>query len=147
MNSTSTVDATASPVAAGSSTLAGANKLLTLFGLSFPFPDNPPPNHVIFTNSEVTITLNAQRADPAESAGLDTDAVQFLFDKFPVEAPAPPPFMGGTTVFVSGSVEIGQSFASINVANVPEASTWAMMLVGFAGLSAAYVGARRRLPA
>jgi hypothetical protein len=140
MNSTSTVGATPSPGAEGSSTLAGADKQLSIRFpdggvLSFPFLDNPPPNDVIFRSDLVTVVMNAQVPDPEESAGITTDAVQILFNRFPMQE-------GGQSAFVSGFVEIGHSFASINEANVPEASTWAMMLLGFAGLG--YAGYRGR---
>jgi hypothetical protein len=43
---------------------------------------------------------------------------------------------------VTGSIDVAQSFASIDVTTptIPETSTWAMMLLGFAGLG--YAGWR-----
>ena len=52
--------------------------------------------------------------------GITTNAIALDFNKFPF----------GTDV-VNGSVDVARSFASIDV---PEPSTWAMMLIGFAGL-------------
>jgi hypothetical protein len=73
----------------------------------------------------LTITLNQQIPDLGESAGITTNAIAFDFNHFPV----------GFDV-VNGSLDVAQSFASINVA-VPEISTWAMLLLGFAGLGLA----------
>jgi hypothetical protein len=81
----------------------------------------------------LTITLNKQTPDPDESAGITTDAIAIDFSGFPL----------GLNL-VNGSIDIAQSSASIDVSStpvVPETSTWAMMLLGFAGLG--YAGYRR----
>ena len=133
VSSTSSVDST--PSATGSSSLATAT--LTILGSSITIPINPPANDVIFNSAGLTITLNKQTADPEESAGITTDAIAFDFAGFPVVA-------GRSLNLVNGSIDIAQSFASIDVSStpaVPEPSTWAMMLLGFTGLG--FAGYRR----
>jgi hypothetical protein len=123
ISSTSSVNGT--PSATGSTTIAGLT--ITVLGSTVTIPVNPTPNDVIFSLAGLTITLNQQIPDLSESAGITTNAIALDFNKFPF----------GTNV-VNGSVDVGQSFASLNV---PEISTWAMMLVGFAGLG--FAGYRR----
>jgi hypothetical protein len=77
----------------------------------------------------LTITLNQQIPDLSESAGITTNAIALDFNNFPL----------GLNL-VNGSLDVAQSFASINVA-IPEISTWAMLLLGFAGLG--YAGYRK----
>jgi hypothetical protein len=80
----------------------------------------------------LTITLNQQIPDLSESAGITTNAIALDFNKFPF----------GTNV-VNGSVDVGQSFASVTV---PETSTWVMLLLGFAGLGyAGYAKSRHTI--
>jgi hypothetical protein len=124
ISSTSSVGGT--PLATGSTTIAGLT--ITVLGTSVTIPVDPTPNDVIFSLAGLTITLNQQIPDLSESAGITTNAIALDFNKFPF----------GTNV-VNGSVDVAQSFASITV---PEPSTWAMMLLGFAGL--AFVGYRSR---
>ena len=130
VGSTSSVDS--SPSATGSTTLASAT--LTILGSSITIPVSPSANDVIFNSSGLTITLNKQSPDPDESAGITTDAIAIDFSGFPVVA-------GRSLDLVNGSVDIGQSFASIDVSSVPEPSTWAMMILGFVGLG--FAGYRR----
>jgi hypothetical protein len=105
---------------------------ITVLGSTVTIPINPTPNDVVFNVGGLTITLNQQIPDLSESAGITTNAIAIDFNKFPF----------GTNA-VNGSLDIAQSFASINVGNVavPEVSTWAMLLLGFAGLG--YVGHRK----
>jgi hypothetical protein len=123
ISSTSSVNGT--PSASGSTTITGLT--ITVLGSTVTIPVNPTPNDVIFNVAGLTITLNQQIPDLSESAGITTNAIALDFNKFPF----------GTNV-VSGSVDVGQSFASLNV---PETSTWAMLLLGFAGLG--YAGYRK----
>jgi hypothetical protein len=123
ISSTSSVNGT--PSATGSTTITGLT--ITVLGSTVTIPVNPTPNDVIFNVAGLTITLNQQIPDLSESAGITTNAIALDFNKFPF----------GTNL-VNGSVDVGQSFASLNV---PEPSTWAMMLAGFAGLG--YAGYRR----
>jgi PEP-CTERM motif len=122
ISSTSSVNGT--PSATGSTTLS--NLTITVLGTSVTIPVNPTPNDVIFKVAGLTITLNQQIPDLSESAGITTNAIALDFNKFPF----------GTNV-VNGSVDVAQSFGSINV---PEPSTWVMLLLGFAGLG--YAGWR-----
>jgi hypothetical protein len=123
ISSTSSVNGT--PSATGSTTITGLT--IMVLGSTVTIPVNPTPNDVIFNVAGLTITLNQQIPDLSESAGITTNAIALDFNKFPF----------GTNL-VNGSVDVGQSFASLNV---PEPSTWAMMLAGFAGLG--YAGYRR----
>ena len=123
ISSTSSVNGT--PSATGSTTLTGLT--ITVLGTTVDIPVSPAPNDVVFNSAGLTITLNQQIPDLSESAGITTNAIALDFNKFPF----------GTNA-VSGSVDVGQSFASLNV---PETSTWAMMLLGFAGLG--YAGYRK----
>ena len=86
----------------------------------------PPANTDLVAIPGLTVTLNQQIADTSESAGITTNAIAVDFTGF---------------LGVTGSIDVAQSFASIDVTtpSVPETSTWAMMLLGFAGLGyAAY---------
>jgi hypothetical protein len=103
---------------------------ITVLGIGVTFPVNPTPNDVIFNAGGLTITLNQQIPDLAESAGITTNAIALNFNHFPIGAD-----------IANGSLDIAQSFASVNIA-VPEISTWTMLLLGFAGLG--YAGYRRR---
>ena len=126
ISSTSSVNGT--PLATGSTKLTGLT--ITVLGTSVTIPVNPTPNDVIFKLAGLTITLNQQIPDLSESAGITTNAIALDFNKFPVGANR-----------VNGSIDVGQSFASITV---PETSTWVMLLLGFAGLG--YAGCRKSRP-
>jgi hypothetical protein len=127
ISSTSSVNGT--PSATGSTAITGLT--IKVLGSTVTIPVNPTPNDVIFHVAGLTITLNQQIPDLSESAGITTNAIALDFNKFPF----------GTNA-VNGSIDVAQSFASINV---PEPSTWAMMLMGFVGLG--YAGYRRARPA
>jgi hypothetical protein len=130
ISSTSSVNGT--PSATGSTTLTGLT--ISVLGSTVDIPVSPTPNDVVFSSAGLTITLNQQIPDLSESAGITTNAIALDFNKFPF----------GTNA-VSGSVDVGQSFASLNV---PEPSTWAMMLAGFAGLGwLAHTRGRKTSPA
>jgi hypothetical protein len=116
VSSTSSVNGT--PSATGSTAITGLT--ITVLGSTVTIPVTPTPNDVIFSLAGLTITLNQQIPDLSESAGITTNAIALDFNKFPF----------GTNV-VNGSVDVAQSFASTNV---PEPSTWVMLLLGFAGL-------------
>jgi hypothetical protein len=126
ISSTSSVNGT--PSATGSTTLAGLT--ITVLGSTVTIPVNPTPNDVIFSLDGLTITLNQQIPDLSESAGITTNAIAVDFNGFPT----------GVNL-VNGSIDVAQSFASINVTTIPETSTWAMVLLGFAGLG--YAGYRK----
>jgi hypothetical protein len=107
-------------------------------GTSIGIALNPPVNYVAFNGAGLTIILNHQTPDPTESAGITTDAIEFSFSGFPV-------VLGTSLNLVTGAVFVASTFASINVttAPVPEPSTWAIMLLGFAGLAFVGWSARR----
>jgi hypothetical protein len=69
----------------------------------------------------LAVILNQQIPDTTETAGITTNAIAIDFNNFAV----------GPN-HVSGAVDIGQSMASFGL--IPEPATWAMMLLGFAGL-------------
>ena len=122
ISSTSSVDAT--PSATGSTTIE--DLVLTVGGETFTVLVAPPANTDLVSLPGLTITLNQQIADMgAESAGITTNAIAVDLTGF---------------LGVTGSIDVAQSFASIDVTTpIPEPSTWAMMLLGFAGLGyAAY---------
>jgi len=127
IDSTSSVNPT--PSATGSASLSGAT--LTVLGSSIALPSNPTPNDLIYDSDGLTVLLNQQSPDRFESAGITTDAIAIDFIGFPVVA--------GPSLY--GSIEIAQSFASIDVTPIPETQTWATMLIGFAALG--YAGFRR----
>lgn len=83
----------------------------------------PPVNFVLFDDAALglEIILNQQTPDLTESAGITVNAVSVIFSGFPY----------GLSV-VNGAIDIADSSASIDVANVPEPATWAEMLAGFA---------------
>jgi hypothetical protein len=121
LGSTSSVDGT--PSASGSTTLA--DLAITLFGSAIDIPVGPPPvNDVIFSAGGVTITLNQQIHEvgggEGVTEGIVTNAIAIEF----ADAPQ-----------LRGRIDIAQSTASIDVATVPELSTWAMMALGFTGLA------------
>jgi hypothetical protein len=128
ISSTSSVNGM--PLATGSTTITGLT--ITVLGTSVTIPVNPTPNDVVFSLAGLTITLNQQIPDLSESAGITTNAIALDFNNFPFGLNR-----------VNGSVDVAQSFASVNVA-VPEISTWAMLLLGFAGLG--YAGYRKSRP-
>lgn len=132
VGSTSSVNS--APSATGSSTLADAT--LTVLGSSVSIGINPSPNDVIFDAGGLSIILNKQAPDPEESAGITTDAIAIVFSSFPA----------GFNL-VNGSIDVAQSFASINVTPVPEPATWAMMLIGFTGLGFGVYRRTRTTPA
>jgi PEP-CTERM motif-containing protein len=106
----------------GSTTLADLT--IEVLGTPVLIPVNPSPNTVIYDFGGLTITLNQQIAEKtvnggAITEGITTNALAFDFAGFPG---------------VSGSIDIGQSAASISEP-VPEPSTWAMMALGFVGLA------------
>jgi hypothetical protein len=123
IESSSSVDG--APSAVGSSTFADLT--IKVLGTTISIPIKPSPNDVIFDALGVTVTLNQQIPDDSESAGITTNAIAIDI----------------TTLLVSGHIDIGQSFASIDgsASPVPEPSTWAMMLIGLAGLG--FAGYRR----
>jgi hypothetical protein len=126
ISSTSSVNGM--PSATGSTTLTDLT--ITVLGTSVTIPVNPTPNDVIFKFAGLTITLNQQIPDLTESAGITTNAIALDFNNFPFGLNR-----------VNGSVDVAQSFASLDV---PETSTWVMLLLGFAGLG--YAGYRKSRP-
>jgi hypothetical protein len=117
ISSTSSVDAT--PSATGSTTIE--DLVITVEGETFTVLVAPPANTDLISIPGLTVTLNQQLPDMSESAGITTNAIAIDFTGL---------------LGVTGSIDVAQSFASIDVTTptVPETSTWAMMLLGFAGL-------------
>jgi hypothetical protein len=128
ISSTSSVNG--APSATGSTTLVGLT--ITVLGTTVNIPVTATPNDVVFDVAGLTIILNQQLPDLSESAGITTNAIALDFNAFPL----------GSNI-VNGSFDVGRSFASIN-GTVPEISTWAMLLLGFAGLG--YAGYRKSRP-
>jgi len=101
---------------------------------------NPAPDDVIFDAGGLEIELNRQTFTGADGAtstadGITTDALYIDFNNFALG-----------TGLVDGDIVVGESQASIfgpPTPVLPEPGTWALMLVGFAGLGAA-LRARRR---
>jgi hypothetical protein len=136
-STTSVHDSATSAGVNWSSTLADAT--LTVLGLSITIGTNPPTNDVIYNAGGLTITLNRVTPDPLETFGVTTDALALNFTGFPV-------VFGTSLNLVNGSIDIAQSYASeilTPFSVIPETSTWAMMLLGFAGLG--FAGYRRRI--
>jgi hypothetical protein len=101
------------------------NLTITVLGQTINVGDNGDANDVVFDSDGVTITLN-QETRGSSGAGIDAIAIAFL-------RPG-----------LVGSINIAESKVSVGVGqpSVPESSTWAMMLIGFAGLG--YVAVRRK---
>jgi hypothetical protein len=115
------------PSSTGSSTLA--DLVITVLGSSINIPLDPPPNDVIFEDFGVKVTLNEQIHDVEGSfgQGIIINAIAVDLD-----------VLGD-----KGSIDIGQSKASISEAAVPEPSIWVMMALGFVGLAFAYHRSRK----
>ena len=79
----------------------------------------------------LTVTLNQQIPDKTETEGITTNAIAITFTNFHV----------GDNV-VNGSVDIGQSEASLTV--IPEPATWVEVLAGFGAIGLLLVRARTR---
>jgi hypothetical protein len=105
--------------------------VITVLGSSINIPVSSPPNDVIFDELGVKVTLNQQIKDVEGGfgQGIIVNAVAVDLDI--------------ALLGVKGVIDIGQSKASISEAAVPEPSTWAMMAVGFAGLTLAYRRTRK----
>jgi PEP-CTERM motif len=125
ISSMASVDGT--PSATGSSVLADLT--ITVLGSSVSIPLDPPPNDVIFDKFGVKITLNQQTHEVEGSfgEGIVVNAIAIDLD----------------VLGVTGTIDVGQSEASISETAVPEPSTWAMMAVGFRGLAFAYRRTRK----
>jgi PEP-CTERM motif len=102
-----------------------ADLTITVLGQTINLGDNSDANDVVFASDGVTITLN-QETQGSSGAGVDAIAIAFL-------RPG-----------LVGSIDIAESKVSVGVVqpSVPEPSTWAMMLIGFAGLG--YAAVRRK---
>ena len=99
---------------------------------------NPAPNTILFNAGGLLITLNEQilSGDGITGTGISTNAIDVAFNNFAF----------GTNL-LNGKIIVGhtEAFASLGpAAAVPEPATWAMMLLGFAGIGFA---TRRRRPA
>ena len=119
--------------ASGSTTIEG----LTLYGLltsgltiDGSLYVNPAPNTVLLSIAGLSIILNEQTmlGDGINSLGISTNAIDVAFSNFAL----------GTNV-LNGNIIVGHSEA---MAAVPEPASWAMMLLGFAGIG--FVARRRR---
>jgi hypothetical protein len=137
IQSTSQANSVGGLDASGSTTIEG----LTLYGLLLNGVTingslfvNPNPNTILLSIAGLTITLNEQTmlGDGITSTGISTNAIDVAFNNFAL----------GTNL-LNGNVILGhsQALASLGTPAVPEPSTWAMMLLGFAGIGFA---ARRR---
>lgn len=83
---------------------------------------------------------SAVRGDFTLVGGAATLSSYDLFPSMPTLDDPTPPLLGSTVYTVSGSVTYGDA-VNAGVFTVPEPSTWAIMLVGFAGLG--FAGYRR----
>jgi hypothetical protein len=88
---------------------------------------NPAPNTILLSIDGLTITLNEQTmlGDGVTSAGISTNAIDIAFNNFALG-----------TGLANGNIILGHSeaLASLGAAAVPEPSSWAMMLLGFAAV-------------
>jgi hypothetical protein len=102
-----------------------ADLTITVLGQTINVGDNSDANDVVFASDGVTITLN-QETQGSSGAGVDAIAIAFL-------RPG-----------LVGSIDIAEAKVPVGVVqpSVPEPSTWAMMLIGFAGLG--YAAVRRK---
>ena len=130
ISSTSSVDAT--PSATGSTTIE--DLVLTVGGQTFTVDVAPPANTDLVSIPGLTIVLNQQIPDTSELGGITTNAIALDFTGL---------------LGVTGSIDVAQSIASVDVTTptVPETSTWAMMLIGFAGLGFAAFRTAKAHPA
>jgi hypothetical protein len=140
ISSTSQASSLGGLSASGSTTIEG----LTLYGLLTGNQSidgslfvNPAPNTVLLSIAGLSIILNEQTmlGDGVTGIGISTNAIDVGFNNFAL----------GTNV-LNGNVILGhsQAFASLaSPAAVPEPATWAMMLMGFAGIG---ILLRRRRP-
>ena len=98
---------------------------ITVLGQTINVGDNGDANDVVFDSDGVKITLN-QETQGSSGAGVDAIAIAFL-------RPG-----------LVGSIDIAESRVCVGVVqpSIPEPSTWAMMLIGFAGLG--YAAVRRK---
>jgi hypothetical protein len=103
---------------------------IKVLGSTITVPATPEANEVVFNSDGVKITLNQEIPDTSETSGATFNAVAIDL----------------TRPELSGDIDIAQSVVSVN-ATVPEPSTWAMMLAGFAGLGFAGYRASRRTAA
>jgi choice-of-anchor C domain-containing protein len=113
-----------------------------LYGLSFMLAGNPDggtgPKTVLVTlaTAQQTYTFNVTTADTHHDMGYIVESLSPVF------------LTGGTTAVLSfasldgATSAYGPVIGDVNVSAVPEASTWAMMLLGFAGVG--FVAYRRR---
>ena len=101
------------------------NLTITVLGKTIDVGDNGDANDVVFDSDGVKITLN-QETQGSSGAGVDAIAIAFL-------RPG-----------LVGSIDIAESRVCVGVVqpSIPEPSTWAMMLIGFAGLG--YAAVRRK---
>jgi hypothetical protein len=136
-----TYDATTSTLSAVGVTLTGGGPEVGTYDLA----DNPEgPSRLVFFGPQGYISLDFVAALSGVSDILTN----------PVPAPIPPPSPPGTTQFQEfcgfcgsgGQVYEDTDSASVTAAAavVPEPSTWAMMLLGFAGLGFAGYRASRK---
>ena len=138
IQSTSQANSVGGLDASGSTTIEG----LSLYGLLLNGATidgslfiNPSPNTVLLSLAGLTITLNEQTmlGDGINSLGISTNAIDVAFNNFAL----------GTNL-VNGNIIVGHSeaLASLSSAAVPEPASWAMMLLGFAGMG--FVARHRR---
>jgi hypothetical protein len=141
IQSTSQANSVGGLDASGSTTIEG----LTLYGLLLngvtingSLFANPAPNTVLLDIAGLKITLNEQTmlGDGITSTGISTNAIDVALNNFAL----------GTNL-ANGNLIVGHSeaWASLGSA-VPEPASWAMMLLGFAGVGAAMRRRRKVMP-
>ena len=114
ISSTSTADPGG---ATGSTTITDLSG--TIGGVPVSFSGTPSVNDTILTMAGLTVILNQQIPDTKETQGITTNAIAIELSNFGPGA-------------ASGSIDIGQSEASLTV--IPEPATWVEMLFGAVGL-------------
>jgi hypothetical protein len=139
------LDVTGGVATSGTGTLSGAivgllggtTQSLTLVTASTPGAENP----LGYRSSTGTDLFNVDTVVPADNNGL-----LFIIGPPPFGPNLNPLFAfwsdPGAGAIFSGTQFGATDFASVNISAVPESSTWAMMLLGFAGLG--FMGYRRK---
>jgi hypothetical protein len=119
----------------GSTTIEGLNLTGSIFGASTYaiLSSTPSPNTILFSGLGLTITLNEQIL--SGTTGITTNAIHINFNNF-----------AAGTGLTNGDIILGHTQASFSPEGaVPEPSTWAMMLLGFAGIGLTLRRSRKSL--
>jgi hypothetical protein len=120
------------------------------FNIAFATPITLDPDHVFFRpevdlgNAGDFLWLSAPKPIVAPGTPFATDLQTWIRTDGP-GALAPDWSRIGTDITMQGPFNAAFSLTGTTVPTVPEPSTWAMMLLGFAGLGLAFGRSRRKL--